>query len=108
MAQAVCHPVEQRHLEVQTLEQAARDFLVFWTQKEAWLKCQGYGLDFGRMASVALRDSGAAEANTWSWQTQSLTLSLHGLLAGNVRCAGWLGGCHAPPPVRVGRMVELS
>ncbi|HEY0954686.1 MAG TPA: 4'-phosphopantetheinyl transferase superfamily protein, partial [Roseateles sp.] len=53
LAEAVHGPAQREQLAALPPEARARDFLRWWTLKEAWLKARGRGLDFALMRRLA-------------------------------------------------------
>lgn len=66
LAQQACSDEEQAQLAALPPEQQLQDFYRMWTQKEAWLKQRGLGLDFSLMRGLAALPTASAQANALS------------------------------------------
>ncbi|HSW15482.1 MAG TPA: 4'-phosphopantetheinyl transferase superfamily protein [Solimonas sp.] len=66
LARQACSDEEQAELATLPAEQQLQQFYRMWTQKEAWLKQRGLGLDFSLMRGLAALPSAAAQANALS------------------------------------------
>ncbi len=71
----ISHPSELPAFRTLSAHRQMHRFLRDWTLKEAWLKCEGLGLDLGLMRTLKAEAAGSA-ANSWIAESSHAPLIL--------------------------------
>lgn len=97
MAEHVCHPSERAYLSSLPPMEAQLAFAACWTQKEAWLKGLGRGLNFSAMSHVRCSAASPGQEDMATWQSDRLTVSVFGAQLSSLRCDWQIPA----PPARI-------
>jgi phosphopantetheinyl transferase len=96
LANAVHNPAQCALLRQQTQEARARQFYIWWTLKEAWLKRQGLGLDMTVMRSLQYGAVDSGSAASAVVEELGLVLALDGCQGQVLPATDSLGGHSLP------------